>query len=39
MKNSEFNPELYQEMLEDNGCQYQDDIQQEMSDNYLCDYL
>lgn len=39
MINSEFNPELYQEMLSDNGCQYQDDIQNEMIENYLCDYL
>lgn len=39
MISSKFNSELYQEMLEDNGCQYQDDINQEMFDNYMCDYM
>lgn len=39
MKNSEFNPELYQEMLNDNGNEYQNDIQSEMFDNYMCDYI
>lgn len=39
MKNSEFNPELYQEMLEDNGCQYQEDIKNDMFDNMMNDYL
>ena len=39
MSNSKFNSELYQEILEDNGCQYQDDIQSDMFENYMCDYL
>lgn len=39
MCNSKFNSELYQEMLSDNGIEYQDDIQQEMFDNYICEYL
>ena len=39
MNNSKFNSELYQEMLQDTGCQYQDDIDIEMFDNYMQDYL
>lgn len=39
MTNSKFNPELYQEMLKDNGNEYQNDIQSEMFDNYMCDYI
>lgn len=39
MRNSNFNSELYEEMLQDEGCQYQDDIQSEMVENLLCDYL
>lgn len=36
---SKFNAELYQEMLLDEGCQYQDDIDNEMFDEYMQDYL
>lgn len=39
MSNSKFNLELYQEMLDDKGCQYDKDIQSEMFDNYMSDYL
>lgn len=39
MSNSKFNPKLYQEILSDNGCQYDDDIYNEMFENYMCDYL
>ena len=39
MVNSKFNPELYKEMLQDEGCQYDNEIQSEMFDNYMQDYL
>ena len=39
MVNSKFNQELYQEMLNDNGCQYDNEIQSEMFNNYMQDYL
>ena len=39
MINSKFNEELYQEMLSDDGCQYDNEIQSEMFDNYMQDYL
>lgn len=37
--NSDFNPELYQEMCLDNGCQYDNEIKDEMFDSYMCDYI
>lgn len=39
MNNSKFNPELYQEMVADEGCIYDDDIRDEMFENMMCDYL
>ena len=39
MVNSKLNQELYQEMLDDNRCQYDNEIQSEMFDNYMQDYL
>ena len=39
MKNSDFNLELYQEILDDSGCQYQDDIDKDMFENMMQDYL
>ena len=39
MSNSQYNPELYQEMLQDEGCQYQVDVQSDMFENMMCDYL
>ncbi len=39
MPNSKFNPELYQEMLLDEGCIYDDEIRNEMFENMMCDYL
>lgn len=39
MSNSNFNSDLYQEMLNDIGCQYDEDIKNEMFDNYMNDYL
>lgn len=38
-KPSNFNQELYQEMMQDKGCQYQNDIDDEMFDNLMCNYL
>lgn len=39
MTNSKFNSELYQEMLLDEGCIYDEEIHSEMFENMLCDYL
>lgn len=39
MVNSKFNKELYQEMVNDEGCVYDDDIRDEMFENMMCDYL
>lgn len=39
MSNSKFNPELYQEMLEEEPLDYQDDIKSDMFKNMMCDYL
>lgn len=33
--NSEFNPELYQEMCEDTGCQYDAELYDEIKEYYL----
>jgi hypothetical protein len=33
--NSEFNPELYQEMCEDQGRQYDDELYDEIAEYYL----
>lgn len=38
MNNSTFNEELYQEMIQDTGCQYQNDIDEDMFNNYMQDY-
>lgn len=35
MTNSKFNEELYAEMLEDDGCQYDPELKQEISEYYL----
>ena len=37
--NSKFNPELYQEMLEEESLDYQDDIEYDIFTNMMCDYL
>ena len=37
--NSKFNPELYQEMLEEELIDYQDDIEYDIFTNMMCDYL
>ena len=37
--NSEFNEELYQEMIQDEGIKYQDDIKEEIADYYLNESL
>ena len=39
MINSSFNKELYKEILEDKGTEYQDDIQSDMFENYIYDYF
>ncbi len=39
MTNSKFNPELYQEMLLDEGCIYDEEIRDEMFENMMHDYL
>lgn len=39
MTNSKFNPELYQEMVLDEGCIYDEDIREEMFENMMHDYL
>jgi len=39
MPNSKFNPELYQEMLLDEGCIYDEEIREECFEQMLCDYL
>ena len=36
---NKYNEELYQEMVQDKGIQYQEDIQEEIADYYLQDYL
>lgn len=38
MSNSDFNSELYAEMLQDEGIQYDDSINSEMFDYYMSDY-
>lgn len=39
MINSKFNPELYQEMVLDEGCIYDEEIRQECFENMMSDYL
>lgn len=39
MINSEFNPKLYQEMVVDEGCIYDEEIRNEMFENMMQDYL
>lgn len=38
MSNSDFNSELYAEMLQDDGIQYDEDVKQEMFDYLMNDY-
>ena len=38
MSNSKFNPDLYAEMLQDEGIQYDDNIKVEMFDYYMSNY-
>lgn len=38
MSNSKFNAELYDEMLQDEGIQYDEDVKQEMFDYLMSDY-
>ena len=38
MSNSKFNEELYAEMLQDEGIQYDDTIKYEIFDYYMSDY-
>lgn len=37
MNNSEYNPDLYQEMLQEEDINYDEEIKQEMFENYIND--